>query len=230
MLATENNALLRRSPFWFYMKTYPRSLAIGMGALALTNILDGVWPLILKQAVDQISTQLELGAVGKSAAIFFFIMVGLSAARYGWRVGFGRFHTMVAEHLRITSFRHMSSLTPRFFLRKPVGELMSLLTNDIQAFRQAIGNGLLTFADGVMALLIILPIMWSLNSEWTWRCLIFLPIVPFLIWYVMRKIHIASKRQQDAFASVTAHSQESIAGIRVLKVLRSRTCAFDNSI
>lgn len=204
-------------PLWHYIKSNPRSFGLGMVFLIITNALDGIYPLILKTAIDQIEKQVPLGEVGKTSLIFFAIMAGLAATRYGWRVYFGQFHTFAAEHLRQKLFRHVTSLGPNFFHRNPVGELMSLLTNDVQSFRQAIGPGLLILADGIIIIMIVLPIMISLSWEWTWKTLVFLPLVPFLIWKIMRLIHAHYKIQQDRFSELTGVAQETVGGIRVIK-------------
>ncbi|MBX3032483.1 MAG: ABC transporter ATP-binding protein [Bdellovibrionaceae bacterium] len=208
---------LQRRPLLFYMRKYPRAMAVGFGFLLVTNILDAMWPLVLKEGIDRISAGVNLDEIGRTCLLFFCIMAGLSVTRYGWRVGFGRFHTLAAEDLRLRTFRHLTALTPGFFLKKPVGELMSVVTNDVQTFRNALGSGLMVFADGIIILVIVIPVMMSLNAWWTLQSLAFLPFVPVLIWWVMKRIHVATREQQDAFAQVTAHSQESVAGIRVVK-------------
>ncbi|WP_172795330.1 ABC transporter ATP-binding protein [Bdellovibrio bacteriovorus] len=185
--------------------------------LLITNALDGIYPLIMKTAIDQIETKVPLDDIGKTCAMFFAVMAGLAISRYGWRAHFGRFHTFAAEHIRQKLFRHVTSLGPNFFHKNQVGELMSLLTNDVQSFRQAIGPGLLILADGIIIIGVVLPIMISLNWEWTWKTLVFLPIVPFLIWRVMRLIHSNYKTQQDRFSELTGVAQETVGGIRVIK-------------
>lgn len=217
MQTDSDNTLLYKRPLWYYIKNNPRAFSLGMFFLLLTNALDGVSPLIMKQAIDLIEAKASLSDIGKTCLIFLFVMMGLAVTRYGWRAHFGRFHTYAAEHIRRKVFRHISSLGPNFFHKNPVGELMSLLTNDVQSFRQAIGPGLLILADGVIIIAVILPIMISLNWSWTWKTLIFLPIVPFLIWKVMRLIHQNYKIQQDRFSELTGVAQETVGGIRVIK-------------
>lgn len=185
--------------------------------LLATNILDGVYPLILKAAIDQIESQSPLSTLAKSCIALLAVMTGLAATRYGWRVHFGRFHTYAAEHIRQKIFRHLTTLGPNFFQRNQVGELMSLLTNDVQSFRQAIGPGLLILADGVIIIAVVLPIMATLSWSWTWKTLVFLPLVPFLIWKVMRLIHANYRIQQDRFSELTGVAQETVGGIRVIK-------------
>lgn len=210
-------AFLLRHPFWFYVKTHPRTIAIGMSTLLLTNVLDGLWPLVLKTGLDQISAKVPLSELGRTTLIFFLIMASMAFSRFAWRMGFGYFQTAIGENLRRRAFRRLSELTPRFFQSKPVGEFMSLLVNDVQNFRQAMGSGLLVFLDGIIILAVILPIMLGMNASWTLKSLIFLPAVPFMIWWVTKKIHVAAKEQQEVFATLTGHVQETVAGIRVLK-------------
>lgn len=209
--------LLLKHPFWFYVRTHPRAIALGMSTLILTNVLDGLWPLVLKEGLDQISAGVTLSELTRTTLIFFLIMASMAFSRFGWRLGFGYFQTGIGENLRRRAFRRLSELTPRFFQSRPVGELMSLLVNDVQSFRQAMGSGLLVFLDGVIILAVILPIMATMNLSWTVQSLVFLPAVPFLIWWVTRKIHAAAKDQQEVFAQLTGHVQETVSGMRVLK-------------
>ncbi len=213
---SDNHTLYRR-PLWFYIKNYPRSFWLGMLFLLLTNLLDGIYPLIMKTALDQMEARVEMSAIAKTCFMFFVVMTGLAVTRYGWRAFFGKFHTYAAEHIRTKIFQHTTTLGPNFFHKNQVGELMSLLTNDVQSFRQAIGPGLLILADGVINIAIVLPIMIYLNWQWTWQTLIFLPLVPVLIWRVMSLIHANYKIQQERFSELTGVAQETVGGIRVIK-------------
>jgi ATP-binding cassette subfamily B protein len=59
--------------------------------------------------------------------------------------------------------------------------------------------------------------MISLNPHWAWKALILLPLVPFLIWFVSKKIQSNYKLQQDIFSELTRFTEEQISGIRVVK-------------
>lgn len=203
--------------FLFCIRTHPRAFAIGIVSLFITNFLDAIYPLILKKGIDQIEANVNFNEITKTSILFLVIMASLSVTRFAWRMGFGYFHTFSAEIIRKRLFNHISYLSPRFFQKNPVGELMSLMTNDVQSFRQAIGPGLLILADGFIIIAIVLPIMLGLNASWTWKTLIFLPAVPFIIWYVMKLIHSRYRLQQDKFSELTGMAQETVGGIRVVK-------------
>lgn len=190
---------------------------MGILFLLITNGLDAFWPLLLREGLDQLEAGTSLSSLAKTCLMFLAVMSGLAMTRYGWRRFFGEFHTFAAETLRQKIFVHLNHLGASFFQKTSVGELMSLITNDVQSFRQAIGPGFLIFADGIIIIAWVLPIMLYLNPDWTWKTLIVLPLLPFLIWKVMKLIHSTYKIQQDRFAELTGFCHETVSGIRVIK-------------
>ncbi|WP_413295096.1 ABC transporter ATP-binding protein [Bdellovibrio sp. HCB185ZH] len=216
-MQSSENALLFKRPLLFYIKNNPRAFSLGMLFLLFTNALDGIYPLVMKQIIDSIEARAPMSEITKTCLIFALVMASLAATRLGWRAFFGKFHTYAAEDIRRRIFNHLTSLGPNFFHKNQVGELMSLLTNDVQSFRQAIGPGLLILADGVIIIAIVFPIMVMMNWSWTWKVLVFLPLVPLMIWKVMKLIHTNYKIQQDRFSELTGVAQETVGGIRVIK-------------
>ncbi len=208
---------LRENPLWFYIKYQKKPFLWGMFFLLLTNAADGLYPLILAKGIDQISSGAPFQEVQKTALLFFACMAFLALTRYIWRVSFGKYHTLAAEDLRNRIFHHLTQMGPQYFKKTSIGELMSLITNDVQSFRQAIGSGLLILVDGVSIIVIILPLMLQMQPQWTWKTLVFLPVVPFLIWWVNKLIFDRFKVQQDKLSILSQFSQESVSGIRVIK-------------
>ena len=188
-----------------------------MGFLLITNALDGFYPLVLKRAIDQVAQKAQLNSIVGTAALFFAMMSGLACTRYLWRYHFGRYHTFAAEDLRSRVFAHLTTMGPNYFKKTSVGELISLMVNDIQSFRNGIGSGVLVFVDGLIIIAITLPLMIWLSPAWTWKTLILLPTVPFLIRTITNRIYDTFATQQDRLAELSGTSQEIVAGIRVIK-------------
>ncbi|MBS1972102.1 MAG: ABC transporter ATP-binding protein [Bdellovibrionales bacterium] len=208
---------LFKNPLIHYIRYQPRAFITGILLLIVTNSLDGLYPLLLKVGIDQIEKHQPLGELGRTSLMLVAAITCLGITRYGWRRNFGKFHTYAMEDMRLRIFKHFTNLGPSFFQKSQVGELMSVATNDVSSFRQAIGPGLLIFLDGLIYLSIILPVMFTMNFTWTWQTLILLPLVPFLINKVMKLIHINYKISQDRFSELTGVTQETIGGIRVVK-------------
>ena len=214
--ATAPSPQLLAKPFRFYMRKHPREFVIGVIALFFTNLLDIMTPLALKAGVDAIEAKSPQGLY-QAIGAFVGLMAGVTLFRYLWRIHFGAFQHSVAENLRNRLFAKFSELGPSFYQTKPVGELMSLITNDVNAFRMAVGPGILIFLDAVFYIVMILPVMITLSWDWTWRTLILLPLVPFFMRKMESLIAKLFTVQQEKLAAVSATSAEIVSGIRVIK-------------
>ena len=210
------NPDLFQSPFRFYMRKHSRAFALGVGALLFTNFFDVLTPLALKAAIDAITAKNQVHLV-HAILIFLALMAGVMTFRFLWRVYFGKFHHSVANDVRMRIFHKLSEFGPTFYQKNPTGQLMSLVTNDVNSFRMAIGPGTLILLDAAFLIAMILPVMVSLSWDWTWKTLLFLPLVPPFMRKMEALIHTLYRIQQDRLADVSARAQEIISGIRVIK-------------
>jgi ATP-binding cassette, subfamily B, multidrug efflux pump len=207
----------KQNPILFYIKTHRRPFFTGLFFLLITNIFDSATPLILKRGIDQIVAGDPLETLSVTAIFYFVLTACIAVCRFCWRIFFARYHTFAAEDLRNRIFKHLTAMGPQFFKKNPIGELMSLITNDVQSFRTGMGSGVLVLVDGVSLIFIVLPMMLWMQPDWTWKVLILLPTVPFLIWKVTGLIFRYYKIQQDKLSELSGISAEIVAGIRVIK-------------
>lgn len=212
--APENTLLTK--PFRFYFRMHPRAFAMGALSLFCTNFLDVLTPLGIGYAVDAINSKNPEHLL-RGIALYIGLMTCVAVCRFGWRYFFGRFHHSVANDLRMRIFGKLTTLGPSFYQRSPVGQLMSLMTNDVNSFRMAIGPGMLTLLDAIFLLSMIVPIMCWLSWSWTWKTLLFVPLLPFIMRKLESAIHTRYRIEQDRLAEVSARAQEIVAGVRVIK-------------
>ena len=213
---------LQARPFRHYLKAHPRAFMLGIVALFCTNLCDVLTPLTIKAGIDALQGHQQprlLMAVLSYAGL----MAGVTIFRYAWRIFFGRFHHSVAEDLRNKIFEKLSLLGPGFYQKTSVGELMSLITNDVNTFRMAIGPGFLILIDALFYISMILPVMFYLSFDWTWKTLMFLPAVPFFIRRLESLIHVRFRAQQDRLSEMSGKAQEIVSGIRPIKSFAQET-------
>ncbi len=208
-----------KSPLKTYILENKKTFFAGMFFLVLTNALDASYPLIIKNAIDSFSEiqNNSFQETLKWGGLFFIVLSLLAVTRYYWRVYFGAYHTRAAEDLRQRLFNHLSQMDPLFYSKEPTGEVVSLIINDIQAFRQAIGHAVLVITDGLLIAIFIIPTMWKLNADWMFKTLIFIPVLPFLIKYIMTQINLNFKLQQKRLAELSNFTQETLSGIKIIK-------------
>jgi ATP-binding cassette subfamily B multidrug efflux pump len=201
----------------YYMGLYGRHFWIGIGFLTITNVLDVIPPLIIMRGVDQITSHAPSTELAKTAALFAVLTFALAIVRFQWRMQYGKFHQNLAKDLRQRVFKKLTELGPTFYSRNPIGELMSLITNDVETIRMGMGPGLLVLMDAVLYFLTIPPIMLMLSVHLTFKTLALLPILPVFIHWLGNVIHRRFLEVQDRFGELSGITQEGITGIRVIK-------------
>lgn len=214
--APEIENQLHRRPFLFYMKRNPRAFALGVTALFFTNLFDVLTPLGLKMGIDAI-TRKDSDGLLQAIGMYVALMIGVTTFRYFWRIYFGRFQHSAAEDLRNRIYAKLTELGPSFYQKNPTGQLMSLITNDVNTFRMAIGPGTLILLDALFLIAMIVPVMITLSWDWTWKTLILVPLVPFFMRKMEALIHERYRKEQDKLSEVSGRAQEIVSGVRVIK-------------
>ena len=117
--------------------------------------------------------------------------------------------------------RKMERLPLKYFDKKSHGEVLSLITNDIDKISQNLSNALTETVTCIVALLGMLIMMFSINVTMTLVIIIILPIC------MMLTIKIASKGQkyftyrQEGLAKVDAKVEEMLRNHNIIKVFNS---------
>lgn len=204
------------TPLRTYVRRFWRPFALGTLTLALTNLFDILTPFALMKAIDGITAG-DRSKLHDSIWLYFAFMVGAVSFRHQWRIHFGRFHHSVADDIRKRLFTKYSELGPSFFEKNATGELMSLMINDVNTFRMAVGPALLILLDAAFLIIFIVPFMLSISPAWTWKTMILLPFIPFVIRFMENRIAKASRNSQDRLAEMSGYAQELVTGIRVVK-------------
>lgn len=204
-------------PFRHYIHMHRAHVALGLTWLLLTNSLETLVPWLVGRTLDKITSEAPWADILQLIGALFGVIIAVSAFRYLWRVYWARFHHTTAEDLRNTLYEGMVRLGPTFFRPRKIGQLISLISNDVNSFRMGIGPGLLVIFDGVFLIALVLPVMISISWEWTWQTLILMPFVPFLVKWILSRIHAQYHARQERFADMSGAAQEVVSGIRTIK-------------
>lgn len=207
--------------FRYYLRKYWRFYGVGIGALIVVDALEAVPPLLLKNSVDALT---EMRA-GPALRDFLLKMVGLymlvafvqGCMRYLWRKYIVRTSMLASHDMRVELFDHLTVMTPGFFQKRRVGDLVSLSTNDIEAVRFALGPGALTIFDACFYFMIVPPIMLWISPKLTVIAFIPLLVVPFFVRRMEARIQARYRDVQDRFSVMAASCQEALAGVRIVK-------------
>jgi ATP-binding cassette subfamily B protein len=114
-------------------------------------------------------------------------------------------------------FEHYQSLPLSFYRRNNTGDLMNRISEDVSRVRMYIGPSIMYFMQLATLFLMLIPIMFSINSTLTWYALSPLPLLSLSIFYVNNVIEKRSEEIQASQSRLSTFVQEAFSGIRVIK-------------
>ena len=207
-----------------YLMANRSSILFGLLCLIITDLLQLFIPRVIKRVVDDL-TILQVDASGLLVYAGLIMALGLCIGffRFFWRrclLGTAR---KTEEALRNRLLAHIQTLSPAYFDRMRIGDLMAHATNDIQQVRMAAGMGLVALNDAVFLGSAAIGFMIYINLELTLYVLIPMPLIVVGSRYFGRRMHQRYKRVQAAFSELTEAVRERFAGIRVVMAYNAQT-------
>jgi len=199
---------------------YRRRAVFSVVAMLLVTLSGLAVPYLLKIAIDG-----GIGAGDLDVLTWVIVaFVGVSLVNLGASYLQTYLTSWVGSHiiydLRRQLFAHLQKLSLDFFSRQKTGWIVSRLTNDIDALDQLVTEGVTSLVTNSLTFIGAIVFLFILD----WRlALATLSIVPLLIaaTLVFRSRSARSYAQvRNRIGDVSAHLQESISGIRVLKAFR----------
>jgi ATP-binding cassette subfamily B protein len=133
----------------------------------------------------------------------------------------------VLKELRRDLFSHMQTLPVSFFDGKPAGELMSRLTNDIDAINQAVSQNVTSLLAGVLSLIGILVAMFVLDVWLALASVLVVPIMFAFTEFVARYTRLGFRELQKHLGELNGVMEEAISGQKVVRAFRRNESAID---
>ncbi|MCP5116838.1 MAG: ABC transporter ATP-binding protein [bacterium] len=202
---------------WPYIRKYRRGLVLGICALVCRNLAAVSVPLVIREAVNSLTSSFEVDAVVR----FALLLIGLTAVKgvfqYWMRVVIIGISRDIEFDLRNDLFANLMRLSTGFYARFRTGDVMARATNDLNSVRMMLGPGIMYTADTVLTGVLAIAVMGWFDWRLTMVALLPAPIVSLLVVVFGRYIHARFKEIQKLFADISSRVQENIAGVRVIR-------------
>ena len=199
---------------------YRRRAAFSIVAMIAVTLSSLAVPYLLKVAIDG-------GIVAEDLDVLTWVIVAFIAVSL---VNLGASYlqtyltSWVGSHiiydLRRQLFAHLQKLSLDFFSRQKTGWIVSRLTNDIDALDQLVTEGVTSLVTN--SLMFIGSIVFLFILDWRLALAVFCVMPLLLIATLMFRSRsaVAYAQVRNKIGDVSAHLQESISGVKVLKAFR----------
>ncbi len=131
------------------------------------------------------------------------------------------------KNMRRDLFEHLQRLSIGFFDTHGAGELMSRLTNDIDAINQAVSQNVTSLLASVLSLVGIVVAMFVLNHWLALATLVIVPVMYFFTNFIATYTRKGFRNLQRELGGLNAVMEESISGQKVVKAFRRNDSAIE---
>jgi ATP-binding cassette, subfamily B, multidrug efflux pump len=200
-----------------YMRPFYGDLALGTLALFIVNALGTYIPWLIKDAVGSLSKVFTMDQIMH----FVWFILGLATVMWVirmasrmWLFGVGR---QVEYLLKQEVFEHLLKLSPSYFATHPAGEIISIVTSDIENIRRMLGFATLSLINTVFAYAMTLPAMLAIDAKLSLLSLSVYPLMFAIVKTFSGKLRDQQLKVQEELAEISSLLQEDLNGMALIK-------------
>ncbi len=209
------HALRRLLP---YLLPFRLLLVTVCSLVVVTTLLGLIGPYLMGVAIDRFIALKEPAGLARISLwmLAIYLMNNLLQGGSAWLMA--DVSQRALKRLRGDLFSHLQTLPVGFFDGNPAGELMSRLTNDIEAINQAVSQNVTALLASVLSLIGILVAMFVLDLWLALAALLVVPIMFAFTRFVARYTRRGFRELQMHLGELNGVMEEAISGQKVVKL------------
>lgn len=209
------------------------SFLVGTLTSVVARMLDLLPPLLLGIAIDAVLNQNQpfgLGPVPQAwlpttrtqqfwliAGIIAFAFFGGAIFHYGRNWGWNSFSQNIQHQIRTDTYDKMQRLNMDFFADKQTGEMMSVLSNDVNRLEQFLNGGMNSVFRLAAMVLGIATVMFLTNWQLALIALSPIPLIAAFTYYFVKKIQPKYAAVRSSVGEMNSRLENNLGGIQVIK-------------
>ncbi|WP_311171200.1 ABC transporter ATP-binding protein [Halobellus ordinarius] len=232
-----------RRLFGEYGRENVLAFVVGVTSSVVARLLDLLPPVLLTVAVDSIFFDerpfslwlvpdawlpaTQTGQLYLSVALIAVAFFGGAAFHWTRNWGWNSFAQHIQHAIRTDTYDKMQRLNMDFFADKQTGEMMSILSNDVNRLERFLNDGMNSaFRLGVMVLGIAAILLY-----WNWQlAVVTLTVVPLIGYFTYRFVQTIQPKYAEVRSSVgqlNSRLENNLGGIQVIKSSNTETFESD---
>ncbi|MBV6446005.1 MAG: Lipid A export ATP-binding/permease protein MsbA [Ignavibacteriaceae bacterium] len=193
----------------------------GSGAEASGSILPG-FILSIKDSLSNAFNSFvfsgdKTDALFKICVIIFLAFIFKNISGYFQAYFLSFVEQGIVRDLRDDAYRQLHKLPISYFKGERVGNLISIIVNDVTAVQNSVSATFLNLIREPLSIIVFLGIAISISWQLTVISLITLPFSAGIISFVGIKLRKYSARIQEKIADITSVIQETVSGVKIVK-------------
>jgi len=204
-------------------RPYAKSLTLAAFLAGLSTITSLVVPWFVRDAANRLGNHGAIGDLDRDASLIFAVVTASGVLTYAQFILTARIGNRVVNDLRVRLFSHLQRLPVTYFDRHRSGDLTSYLSNDVGQLQSVLTNDLAKFFPNLLGLIGGLTI--ALIFNWRLSLVMFAVLAAGLAFFIFCGIRLKALNRQtlDALAESMGGMSEALVNIRLVKAFDRET-------
>lgn len=201
-----------------YLCRYRLYLILTSVCVIGSSILSLLGPYLIGKGIDNYIIPRALSGFGKFLLFMFviygfnsilFYIQGITMATVSQNVGFD---------LREDVFNSIHKLPLKYIDKRPIGDIMSRITNDIDMINTSITTATVQFFSGILMLAGTIVMMFILSPLLTLFSIALIPLMTFSTKIISARTRKYFFLQQTKLGEINGLVEEDISGLKIIKI------------
>ena len=200
-----------------YVRKYAAGLAVSVVLLPLISLFEIAQPYLLKRAIDEHIAPHRLPGLDRLAVMYLLALVGQYGAAFAHNYLVQVVGQRAMSDLRLAVHRHVLRLSAAFFDRTPIGQLMTRMTNDIEALTELFASGVISLLGDVVRLGLIIAVMFRTDGRLALFSMAAVPVLGVIAVLFRGWMRDAFREIRAKLSRMNGFLQEHLSGIKVVQ-------------
>ncbi len=203
-----------------YMKPHRLRLLLVCILVVAVVLIDLLQPWLVKEVIDRYVTvsHPDSGAILKMSAAYLGLVLLAFGLTYYQDIVLQRIGLSIVRSIRIDLFKHIQSLSLRYFDQNSAGRIITNVVSDTEALNNFFTQFLANTLRGIFSLVLIMFFMLRLDVIIALYCFLLLPPVVVLAFYFQKKIRTVNAEVRHRLGLVIGFLAENLSGMAIVQI------------
>lgn len=195
---------------------------LGTLLMILVDTASVVQPWLLKIGIDRYVKNGDIPGLTRIGIILAAVLIGGFLLQAVFTITVQYLGQRLLYDLRMDLFRKLMRLPTSYFDKTPLGKTLTHITNDVEAIREFISDGIVTVAGDVLKVIFIATAMVLLSPRLALAAFVTLPFFIVATSLFRKSIRTGFRGVRKANSDINTVLTETIGGAREIQIFQTR--------
>lgn len=204
-----------------YIKKYIHLVVLSFIFLIVVDVSGVLKPYIVKFGIDNTILKGDVQGLIQTVIFLGFVLFSEFLFQFLFTYSIQYLGLQLIYNIRMDLFRHVTLLSNKYFDNTPVGKSLTTITNDVEAIRQFISEGIVTILGDLLKILFIMIAMVLVNYRLALIAFITIPFFVLATIYFRKNVRTWYRGVRKANAEINTSLVETITGAREINIYQA---------